>query len=496
MIINIKNKSINRYRILKISVPMALLLLLANLAAGGQPAFAQEDLDAIIGGFEAGTDTGATGAANTDDVLDGFDDPEGPVAAAADSEKSPPQGPFSLDGYLKIGSSINVAHDAPGPGATDWRDLSRLRGELQLELHARFSDRCLALVSGKGAFDAVYAIKGRHEYTEDVLDAYEDELELRETYVLLTPLDNLDIKVGRQIVVWGKSDNIRVTDVLNPLDLREPGLTDIEDLRRPVAMTRADVYLGNWSLTGMALHEIRFNKTPVFGHDFFPYDQPLPPEKVPSDGGGNTEFAVAVSGTFSGWDIAFYGADIYDDTPHLAVPAGSAAVAHKHARLEMFGVAANLALGNFLLKAEAAHFSGLEFFNAPSAAYTRIDALAGFEYSGFHETTVSFEAALRHINGFDDALKRSPDQASENEFQTALRVEREFLNDTLKLTFLALTYGPTGRDGALQRFSAAYDLTDAVEVTGGAVLYQSGDLPALHGIGDNDRLFMAVKYSF
>ena len=70
--------------------------------------------------------------------------------------------------------------------------------------------------------------------------------------------NNFDLKAGRQIVVWGRMDNIRVNDVLNPLDLRIPGLTDIEDLRLPVFMTRVDYYLANIALTGYLIHERRY----------------------------------------------------------------------------------------------------------------------------------------------------------------------------------------------------------------------------------------------
>jgi len=54
----------------------------------------------------------------------------------------------------------------------------------------------------------------------------------------------------------------------------------------------------------------------------------------------------------------------------------------------------------------------------------------------------------------------------------------------------------TGQDGALQRFSAEYDVNDAVQVAGGVVLYQSGDLARFRTIGDNDRFYFEIKYSF
>ena len=73
---------------------------------------------------------------------------------------------------------------------------------------------------------------------------------------------------------------------------------------------------------------------------------------------------------------------------------------------------------------------------------------------------------------------------------------RDFLNDTLTCTLLAMTYGPLGQDGAFQRLQVGYDLRDNVVITGGGVLYQSGDLPEFRNIGDNDRIFGEVACHF
>jgi len=73
----------------------------------------------------------------------------------------------------------------------------------------------------------------------------------------------------------------------------------------------------------------------------------------------------------------------------------------------MFGAAFNQALGNWLLKSEVAYIDGFEFFNSPGKDYSRTDVLAGVEYSGFKDTTLSIEVADRQINDFDEALKTS-----------------------------------------------------------------------------------------
>jgi len=405
---------------------------------------------------------------------------------------------FSLDGYFKLGSSYNVAHKKPAVGETDWRGLSRLRAELQLELNLKFSNHWQGLISGKGTYDVAYTLNGRSGYTDDVLDNYEKELELREAYVLGMLSDHLDIKLGRQIVVWGKSDMIRITDVLNPLDIREPGLTDLDDLRLPLAMTKLDYYYGDWNLSGISVHEIRFPKLPEFGSDFYPLPIPMPNEDKPSHGGGNTEYAVALSGTFSGWDIAFFWADIFWDFPYAELSGSlpNIKLELKYASVTMLGSAFNVAVGNWIFKAEAAHFDGLKYSIAPDKDYSRVDALLGFEYYGFDDMVIILEATNRHIIGFDDILKQPPDQAQKDEFQSVIRVSRTFFNETLELECLISFYGIDGEDGKFQRLSGEYDISDALKLLGGVLLYQSGDLAQFENIGDNDRLFLEFKYSF
>lgn len=439
---------------------------------------------------------------NLDDLMEGFEgetqdrkpEEKGEVAPI---EHDPQQKKVSLDGFAKMAASYNFAHDAPGVGEIDWRGLSKLRGELQLELTAKFSEDWQGFISGKGSYDFAYTLNGRANYTSDVLDEYEDEVELRECYVLGKISQNLDIKIGRQIVVWGKSDTIRIADVLNPLDTREPGLTDLEDLRLPITMTKIDYYIGNWNVTGIAIHEIRFNKFPAFGSDFFPLPIPLPSEDKPGHGGRNTEYAASARGTFSGWDIAFFYADIFWDIPHVeTMSILPLTFKLKYDDVTMVGSAFNIAIGNWILKAEAAFIDGLRYFNMPEEDYTRIDAMGGIEYYGFDDTTIIIEASNRHINGYDDELGELPDQAEKNEFQSVLRASRTFMNETLELEGLLSFFGINGNDGKFQRFSLAYDITDALEIKGGVLLYQSGDLAVFSDVGDNDRFFLDLKYSF
>jgi hypothetical protein len=455
-----------------------------------------DDLQDIIEGFEeeAATDKDPEDVSE-DDILEGFDD-EIKESEREETEKALLPDWLSVDGYFKISSVYSyLSHDAAGTD-TNWHGLTRLRSELKLELDADLSENWQARVSGHAFYDFAYTINGRDNYTDDVLDHYEKELEFDEVYLQGGLTKDLDLKAGRQIVVWGRSDNIRITDVLNPLDLRWPGLVDIEKLRLPVTMTKLDYYIKDWSLSGIAINEVRYHNNPEFGSDFFPGTQPLPSSESPDEGFAidKTQFAASLNGIFSGWDISFYLADIYSQLGYISRTSSQFEV--KHARLKMLGGAFNMAWGNWLFKTEAAYFDGFKFANTPDKEYSRLDGLAGVEYSGISDATITLDIANRHYFDFEERLEDSPDFQKEDLFEWAFRVTKPYLNDALTLTFLANIFGPTGDDGGVQRFTAEYDYTDSIQLTGGIVFYQSGDLRRTMGIGDNDRVYFNVQYNF
>jgi hypothetical protein len=449
------------------------------------PVYAAEtSLDSALDGF----DEPAT-ESSLDAVLDGFTD--------TTSEKAPEsaaitQKPWTIGGAVTLGTAYNFAHSAPATGETDYRGLSRLRSKLNIEFDYDIAPKWRTHIAGYGFYDAAYQINGRDNYSSEVLDAYESETELGEAWLQGKLTQSVDLKLGRQIVVWGKSDNIRVTDIINPLDNREPGMVDIEDLRLPLTMARLDYYIGDWGLTALAIPEIRFNKNPAFGSDFYPYPTAMPKEITPADGGNHTEYAFAANGIFSGWDLSLYWAQLYDDTPHRVMVGSTPQL--QHSRLTMTGLAANAAVDNWLLKAELAYFDGLEYSSLPGQSVQRMDTLLGVEYSGFSETTLSLEVVNRHVANYDSALLS--DGIVEDEWQTALRYQGDFMHARLHLLALLSAFGDDLADGGFSRYSAAYDIADALTVTGGIVTYQEGNKLPFGTVYDNDRLFVDLKYSF
>jgi Protein of unknown function (DUF1302) len=421
-----------------------------------------------------------------DSVLGGFDreGPE-PDAGGADAEHQI----WDLSGSLEVSGSVNYRAHRSDTG-TDYAGLQRLRNRANLQLDLDLPLQWKARAEGWGFWDAAYAINGRSDYTHQVRREYELDGEVGELWLSGSVGEHVDVTLGRQVVIWGRSESLRVLDVLNPLDNREPGRVDLEDIRRPVSMLNVKGYAGDWSAALIAIPEIRFDSNPVVGSDFFPGTTELP-ERRPHHF-EDTEVAGSIDGTFSGWDVSFHGASFWNDLPR---PDGALVPTRLvHDRLWMAGAGGNYARGSWLLKYELAYLDGLGFFGFSDK--NRFDALLGAEYYGLTDTNLVVEVVNRHLFAHELAMRRAPNFTREDSQEIALRLSRNFWNDTLHATLVGIVLGIDARDGSIARFDLDYDVLDALTVGVGLLIYQQGALPPLDAWADNDRFLFKMKWSF
>ena len=544
-------------RTLVVGLVAGAFLLSGLLAPGFSRADESEGAEDLLGGFE-----------EEDDLLSGFEEEDEPGSRQELGAEDVPEAPrwWDLSGDIGLGASYNYLPHWSGSDDFDlsalglesartyWGNLSRLRLDLYLQLDLDLPAAWRARVSGWGFYDFAYLIHRDRDFTQEVLDLYEWEVDFREVWIQGSLLDNLDLKLGRQIVNWGRSDTVRVLDIVNPLDNREPGLVDIEDLKRPVTMLRLDYYLRgrlkSWNLQALVIPEIRYNQDPPYGHDFNPLPFPTQEDR-PRHWGEIPEFGLAINGIFSGWDISFYGAYYFDDRPWNtfdmevslgpglppAVVGVSLEAVERQARVVMAGAGANYTVGSWLFKGELAFLDGLEFprheLVLPPAGLgvrwdgmfddkSRWDAMLGVEYYGFTNTQIAVEVVYRHLNDFEEGqgdmpfmpapagspfpialdpdyvagMDNFPNYAREHEMTTAIRITQDLLNERLQLTALGIVFSNDSFGGSIIRLSADYDILDALILSGGIVLYFEGDFIEFQKVGDNDRLFLGIEYSF
>jgi len=141
-------------------------------------------------------------------------------------------------GYLKNETGLRIAH-----GIDEFLKEANI---VQLEAEYKFNDNVQFFTTLKWFYDAVYNLESKYdrdprwESKTNKKLKYPEKLQwLRECYIdVLT--DKLDLRMGKQQVVWGTADGVRILDVVNPLDYREWTLKDYIDSRIPLWMLNAE----------------------------------------------------------------------------------------------------------------------------------------------------------------------------------------------------------------------------------------------------------------
>lgn len=407
---------------------------------------------------------------------DGFDDEDFDDELIDVVVNNSPESKTELYGSIDLETHYNTSND---------KDVSSLKvlvdviGEYKLDNGNKIKGNL------KGYHDFIYNLSDRSQPS-----GYKDEINLNELNIEGSINSNLDFKVGRQIVVWGKSDSIRITDILNPLDNRVPGLVDIKNLRLGRAMSKLDYYFDGLNLSMIALHENRFTNAPKSGSDFKPSIDKA--TNKPSDSLDNTGVALSLTGAFEGYDFGLYFADTYIDKPYL----DSSDVLQYDNKSKMFGAAYNQVIDNYLFKAEAAYFDAIKYYNVTDAR-ARTDLLLGLEYSGISDGSLSYEVAYRVIDNYDANIYAQNNAWKEREeYQQVLRFNQSYLNQTLDLLATASIFGKDMQDGGSARVSLDYALDDQSSISGGVIDYIGGDNPAINAYKNNDRIFAKFSYLF
>lgn len=147
---------------------------------------------------------------------------------------------------------------------------SQNRAELEVEL--RISDALAARGLGRVLWDPVARLVGDDpDFGQRPVDRWqvggsrELEAELRELHLDWTGRigpARLDLRLGKQQVVWGQSFGLRVLDLVNAQDLREFILDDFVDARTPVWGARAELFAGDVALQALVFPDFEPDALP------------------------------------------------------------------------------------------------------------------------------------------------------------------------------------------------------------------------------------------
>lgn len=408
-------------------------------------------------------------ADNMDDLLNGFDKqvPKIQINKNKNYLKE-----YGIEGKFTQKFSYSINNKNP------YDKFSSAKSSVFLEINQNLSNSFKLKFNANAFYDLNYKLRSRDNFSKEDRDELESEIELFDAYLQGQLSENLDLKVGRQVVVWGKSDTIRVTDVLNPLDNRQPAMVDIEKLRLSCSMIKLDFYYESWRVSPILISEQRLTKKPPFGGNFNPNKNKFPKQKIRN----TPTFALDLAGEFSGFDINFYLANIYAQD-EINFPT----LNHKY-KIKMLATALNYIHGSWLFKGEFAYKKDFQFLQDSSRKYNGVQSLLGIEYNGIADTKLSYDLANKHLNGKNSLFKKDT-------YQHAFRASSDFLNATLHANYLISLFGEKLDKGGFQRAWFKYDIADEISSNIGIVVYMSGN-KFFDAIDDNDMVFMDLVYSF
>ena len=119
-------------------------------------------------------------------------------------------------------------------------EFMKIENTVQMGVEYRATDYLHLFGLFRFFYDGVFDAEEQYEpvkselYRTDVTNDW-----LRELYVDFLS-DRLDLRLGRQQVVWGTADGVKILDAVNPTDMREFTLDDYADSRIPLWMIKLE----------------------------------------------------------------------------------------------------------------------------------------------------------------------------------------------------------------------------------------------------------------
>ncbi|MCK5235787.1 MAG: hypothetical protein KAR06_02285 [Deltaproteobacteria bacterium] len=339
---------------------------------------------------------------------------------------------------------------------------------------------------------------------EIVGDGYDGEVraELREMYIALSPLDSLDVRVGRQVLTWGLGDLLFINDLFPKDHVSFFIGRDQEYLKLPSDALRMSFFFDKLSADVVVLPLFTPSITPS-GERISVYDPfygSIRGEAIEwhFDEPENGELAARLYGNFSGTELAAYFFNgFYKEPKGIKDPS---VPLFDYPRLNVYGASLRTTVIGGIISLEGGYYFSVDD-SAGTDNYienSMVKALIAYERDLGGDLGVSVQYYIESMMDFDEykaALEPGSKVRDENRGIVTVRITKLALSQTLRLSLFAFL-SPTDNDSYL-RPTASYDLNDKVKITFGANIFSGKDDHTDFGqLRGNDNLYLRVRYSF
>lgn len=356
------------------------------------------------------------------------------------------------------------------------------------------------------------------DYTEGFMDDFRDN-DLKRSHgnfpeaFLDIYFDDFDLRLGKQIISWGKADAVNPTDNINPTDYSN--LLDDDDIG--VAAVNFNYYWNDWNLQLVGVpwftpsrlppSETRFSVVPPgsvapFELPFRPFVLLVPIEdpELPSDTIDNSQFGARLQTTYSGWDFSVSYYDGVDDVPSPTVRYTSIPILLPEAIVPVYNRFRAVG-GDFATTFDrwGLHGEAAQIIYDGDRQDSYFQYVIGLDYT---RSNILFDHDLFVIIEYvgEDVTKDGKDPEMESGLGRVLKgavatsIEYEFTEYT-KIEIQGAIDFDKGDDYYFQP-QLVHQMTDAFEITVGLDLIGGPKDTFFGQFKDNDRVFVKLKYAF
>jgi hypothetical protein len=329
---------------------------------------------------------------------------------------------------------------------------------------------------------------------------------VRETYID-TSVGNVELRLGKQNIVWGEMVGLFFADVVSATDQRDFVLPDFEIIRIPQWAMRAE-YFGEKSHAEIIwLPYPDINKIGKPGAEFYPLPSAAPPgfsqqvenEVLPGRGLKDSNFGARISTLRNGWDLSAFYYRSTDVNPTFyrdvtLAPTPTLVFTPLHDRIWQTGATLAKDLGSVVLKAETVYTSGRHFnvtrLTEPTGVVPQntLDYVLGLDFTLPRETRLNLQYFERVFFDYD------PDLFQDRRERGVSLLLSGKIGATLEPKFLIIQ--SVNRNDSLIRPKLGWIPEKNWRVTFGVDIF-TGPVTGFFGrFNDRDRTYFELRYDF
>ncbi|MBN2224612.1 MAG: DUF1302 family protein [Deltaproteobacteria bacterium] len=433
-----------------------------------------------------------------------------------------------LAGYLKIRLAGDISID------NRYENLFEAEPKVFFSIKYPVNDKLLMFVSAYGKYDYYTGGDTRHDHEIALFEAYLDVF-----------FEKLDIRVGNQIISWGKTDVINPTDIINPLDLTNMLTGDVAEKKVPTFAIKLDYYHGNTTAELVVVPFFQEYKYDLVGSDWaifhyglfseyvggvFPWADRVDEESQklinrssisfsspiqPTDSPENIQGGIRLSSKYRGWDFSLSYLNVFDRLPTVTISQGLRNAIETNTVADYFsGLSPEELAGTVSLDYRRYHMIGFDFATTVKSWGIRGEGGVFLDrYTYTDELETARDSYLFYVVGVDRLFKGDFYVNAQFIQKIIFNYDRSYIEDEFQSGVSLYTYKEFELFGrkVVPEVRALYEIngnsffimpkvtykwSDTLELSLGLNIFE-GDRDTIFGyFTDNDQVFFEIKYIF